>query len=612
MRLTRWRLPASLRGLVVVARLLPRVSIGRATVLFVGIVAGALAPAAIAVVTGRLIDAVSLVGGDREATSTTQVIALVLMLCLLVLIEGTSGPIVRAAATTLGRDVDLLLQERVMRAVGRPVLVGHLETDSVLDDIRAVRGLGLGAQRPSQAVEALPTVMPDWVRIVGAAIVLSTYTWWLGLLWLVVWPIVIGRLDADYVRVGELRLGKSGELRRLEYLRDLMLDGEAAKELRLWRMRDWTADRFDRLWDRLIGPIIAARRARPGVVLGSSGLFMFATGLSYALLAWSAVQGDLALGSLGMLVYAMSSVSTFETDDSYAHLAFAAVSVPRVLALDRRIPDTTEVATSGQDRSCRAMAGNIEFKDVSFQYQNATHPVFRSFNLSVDEGQSIAIVGNNGAGKTTFVKLLCGLYEPDQGTISVGNQSLADINRRAWQANVAVLFQDFGRYHLSVRENIALGLPDEEQDIDMLRSAAERAGVLDVIENLPNKWDTVFSRDFEGGVDLSGGQWQRIGLARALLAADLGARILVLDEPTASLDVRGEADIYARFLELTSGLTTCVISHRFSTVRQADRIVVLDGGRVVEDGSHDDLIAACGRYASMFKLQAQRFRESSC
>jgi ATP-binding cassette subfamily B protein len=589
------------------------VSLGRTTVLFVGIGAGALAPAAIAVVTGGLIDAVSLAGGDREATSTTQVIALASMLCLLVLIEGTSGPIVRAAATTLGRDVDLLLQERVMRAVGRPVLVGHLEIDSVLDDIRAVRGLGLDAQRPSQAVEALPTIMPDWVRMVGAAIVLSTYKWWLGLLWLVVWPIVIGRLDADYVRVGETRLGKSGELRRLEYLRDLMLDGDAAKEVRLWRMRDWTADRFDRLWERLIGPIIASRRARAGVVLGSSGLFMFATGLSYALLAWSAVQGNLALGSLGMLVYAMSSVSTFETDDSYAHLAFAAVSVPKVLALDRRIPNTTEIATSGQGRSYRAMAGNIEFKDVSFQYPNARQPVFQSFNLSVEEGQSIAIVGNNGAGKTTFVKLLCGLYEPDQGTISVGEQSLTDINRRVWQSNVAVLFQDFGRYHLSVRENIALGLPDEEQDIDdMLRSAARRAGILDVIENLPNKWDTVLTRDFEGGVDLSGGQWQRIGLARALLAADLGARILVLDEPTAALDVRGEADIYARFLELTSGLTTCIISHRFSTVRQADRIVVLDGGRIVEDGSHDDLIAACGRYASMFELQSQRFRESSC
>jgi len=454
--------------------------------------------------------------------------------------------------------------------------------------------------------------LPDWVRIVGAAIVLCTYKWWLGLLWLVVWPIVIGRLDADYVRVGETRLGKSGELRRLEYLRDLMLDGDAAKEVRLWGMRDWTADRFDRLWKRLIRPIIAARRARPGVVLGSSGLFMTATGLSYALLAWSAVQGDLTLGSLGMLVYAMSSISTFETDDSYAYLAFAAVSVPRVLVLDGRIPDTIDIATSGQDQSYRVMAGNIEFKDVSFQYQNATQPVFQSFNLSVEEGQSIAIVGNNGAGKTTFVKLLCGLYEPDQGTISVGQQSLTDINRRVWQSNVAVLFQDFGRYHLSVRENIALGLPEEEQDIEMLRPAAERAGVLDAIENLPNKWDTVLSRDFEGGVDLSGGQWQRIGLARALLAADLGARILVLDEPTASLDVRGEADIYARFLELTSGLTTCIISHRFSTVRQADRIVVLDGGRIVEDGSHDDLIATGGRYASMFELQSQRFRESSC
>jgi ATP-binding cassette subfamily B protein len=218
-------------------------------------------------------------------------------------------------------------------------------------------------------------------------------------------------------------------------------------------------------------------------------------------------------------------------------------------------------------------------------------------------------VGENGAGKTTLVKLICRLYEPTGGRITVDGADLAELAPAEWHRRVAAIFQDFARYQLSARDNVSMGAPWLAGDMDKLRAAARRAGALDLIEALPRGWDTVLSRAYEGGVDLSGGQWQRIALARAMFAVEGGARVLILDEPTASLDVRAEAELYDRFLEITEGLTTVLISHRFSTVRRADRIVVLEGGRLVESGSHGELMEEGGRYAAMFRVQAERFVE---
>ncbi len=188
--------------------------------------------------------------------------------------------------------------------------------------------------------------------------------------------------------------------------------------------------------------------------------------------------------------------------------------------------------------------------------------------------------------------------------------SLRELDRRRWQRRVAAIFQDFVRYPFSAHDNVAVGALEHAGDRDAVAAAADRAGVGDMVERLPSGWDTVLDRRFAGGADLSGGEWQRLALARALFAVDAGAGVLVLDEPTASLDVRAEAELYDRFLELTAGVTTVVISHRFSTVRRANRIVVLEGGRVVEDGTHDLLIAAGGRYARMYALQASRFADA--
>jgi ABC-type multidrug transport system fused ATPase/permease subunit len=233
--------------------------------------------------------------------------------------------------------------------------------------------------------------------------------------------------------------------------------------------------------------------------------------------------------------------------------------------------------------------------------------VFRDLNLTIPAGQSLAIVGANGAGKTTLISLLARLYDPTEGRITVDGIDLAEVDPRAWQRRVAAIFQEFVKYEFSAHDNVAVGAIERQHDRAAVIEAARRAGALDLVESLPHGWDTILSRQYTGGADLSGGQWQRIALARALFAASSGAPILIMDEPTAHLDVRAEAAFYDSFLDLTHGLTTIVISHRFSTVRRADRIVVIDRGGVLEHGTHQDLLAAGGTYARMFTLQAQRF-----
>jgi ATP-binding cassette subfamily B protein len=299
----------------------------------------------------------------------------------------------------------------------------------------------------------------------------------------------------------------------------------------------------------------------------------------------------------------------------------ADVSLEQMLAavpdLDELVGRLRDPATeTGADSAAGPPARTIRFESVAYRYPSGGAPVYEGLDLELTAGRPLALVGSNGAGKTTLVTLLARLREPTGGRITVDGTDLRDLNPRSWQRQVAVVNQDFGRYPLTARENIAFrdltadGLGEEFDEAALTRAAAA-AGALDFVRALPRGWDTICAPGYRDGTDLSGGQWQRIALARALYAAARGARVLVLDEPTAQLDIRAEAAFYNRFLELTSGLTTIVISHRFATVRRADRIAVLDQGRITELGSHDELVAARGSYAEMFAMQAARFAEAA-
>ncbi|MBV8115330.1 MAG: ABC transporter ATP-binding protein [Silvibacterium sp.] len=247
-------------------------------------------------------------------------------------------------------------------------------------------------------------------------------------------------------------------------------------------------------------------------------------------------------------------------------------------------------------------AREIRFRNVTFAYPHTNEPVLADFDLAIPAGSSLAIVGQNGAGKTTIAKLLCRLYDPQQGAIEVDGVDIRTLDIDGWRSRVTAVFQDFIRFELSLRENVApAGAPD-----DVILQALDEAGAAHLAD-----LNTVLARGYPNGTDLSGGQWQRIALARALCAVRLGAGLVLLDEPTAQLDVRGEAEIFGRILAATRHVTTILISHRFSTVRHADRICVLDKGKVVELGTHHELMAAGGRYKTMFELQASRFYEEA-
>lgn len=594
-------------------RLLPQVH--RVTPwLFAGaVLVSAVLPVAIAVATGLLVGSIpAALGTGLDSPPGRTTLSLLAAVTALVVAQRVVTPLQEALARTLGREVERYLQERVMAAVARPAGITHLEDPEVLAQLRIVRGLGVDTNRPDLAVEGLARVLPAWVQALGSAAILLWFQWWLGLAWLVVWPLVVFAMQREYVRAGQLGYGLSGALRRAEYLRDLAITAPAAKELRIWGMLDWLLGRFETAWRAAIEPVWRVRRPRARVLYGASGTVLVINLISYGLLGYAATRGDLGLAAVAVFTQALAGANVYMAfDDHNAYLSYAAVSVPKILDLDRRLAEAGDRRASTAALPPSAPAEAVRFEGVRFAYPGAERDALGELDLTIPAGRSLAVVGENGAGKTSLVKVLCGLYAPDAGRITVDGADLAELDPVEWRSRVAVLFQDFARYQLPAADNVGFGAPGLAGDRERLRDAADRAGALALVEELPRGWDTVLSREYAGGVDLSGGQWQRIALARALFAVQAGARVLVLDEPTAALDVRAEAELYERFLELTEGLTTILISHRFSTVRRADRIVVLADGAVVEDGTHDSLLAAGGRYAEMFTLQAARFQEQA-
>jgi ATP-binding cassette, subfamily B, bacterial len=367
---------------------------------------------------------------------------------------------------------------------------------------------------------------------------------------------------------------------------------------------DWMVGRYGESWREVLGVLWESRRSSRGLTAAAAGALLAAHALVLGALALAASRGELGVAALLVFVQAVIATSDLGmVGDAQWWLARSLAVAERVTGLRRRFPAQLPSAEAPVLPSSRPGPVAVRLDGVRFTYPGRTRPTLDGLTLDVPPGQSLAIVGENGAGKSTLIKLLCGMYEPDGGRITLDGGA----SPRQARGRLGVIFQDFVRYRLPLRENVAFGNLALLDDPGALEGALRDAGGAGLLERLPHGWDTVLSRDFEGGADLSGGQWQRVALARALAAVRGGAGLLILDEPTAALDVRAETELFERFLDVTRDVTTILVSHRLSSVRHVDRIVVIDGGRVVEDGSHDALMAAGGRYAEMFSLQAERF-----
>jgi ATP-binding cassette, subfamily B, bacterial len=513
-------------------------------------------------------------------------------------------PVHQTVSANLGDRTAAWLYDRLTAACVRPPGMGHLEDPKLTNDLTVARDFDLGMTAPplSISMDFIAGGLVEMIAGLAFAAVLAGYRWWAALVLAGAWLATHWLLRESAVwrdrNTEEVRAAQ----RDAEYAYRLAVDPPAAKELRLFGLAGWILDRFTRRRTRLHELQYEATRLREKPLLWSVLLVIGANVLVFWSLANAAAGGRIALGEL--VIYAQSAVgaSMIAFGGLNWALTSAAAPVAAVLRLEPAMA-AGGALHSGTREAAGLPAREIRFRDVTFAYPSGgSAPVLEGFDLTIPAGSSLAIVGQNGAGKTTLAKLLCRLYDPQAGAIEIDGTDLRDFDLGAWRERVAAVFQDFIRFELPLRDNVAPRKDSNPAPDAAVLAALEEAGAAHLAG-----LDTVLARGYEGGTDLSGGQWQRVALARALCAVRLGAGVVLLDEPTAQLDVRGEAEIFDRILAATRHCTTILISHRFSTVRHADRICVLEHGKVIELGTHEELMALGGRYRTMFDLQAQRF-----
>jgi len=393
--------------------------------------------------------------------------------------------------------------------------------------------------------------------------------------------------------------------RQMDYLRQVGGSKEAAKELKLFNLSAYLTNRFSGLSQQIYEENVALNRRRLfwGGLLAILGQLGYYGAYGYSI--WRTIQGHYSIGDLTLITTAiMQAMANIQQAFSTASgVADQALFLTDLLAFFEMKP-RVESKPNGF-KAPRPIVRGFEFRDVSFAYPGTTRRVLKNFNFTLRPGERIALIGENGQGKTTVVKLITRLYDPTEGQILLDGVDLREYDLDDLHAEIGVIFQDFMRYEMTARENIAIGRVEVPHAPEEVEYAAERSMAAGVVAKLQGGYDQMLGRRFEGGVDLSGGEWQKIALARAYLR---DAQLLILDEPTASLDARSEFEVFERFSELTYGKMALLISHRFSTVRMADRIVVLEGGHLVEEGSHAQLMALGSRYAAMFEMQAASYR----
>ncbi len=564
-------------------------------------VAAAMLPLLVAYLGKRIIDAV--VAGSPSEALRWVLLELAVIAAQAMAQRGLS--LLRSVlGARLALDVNLQILEKAQTLELR-----HFEDPTFYDQLTKARREA--SSRPISVVTELFQLFQNTLTLAGYGVLLLQFS---GLAVLGLLAATIPATIAEMRFSGQafrLRNWRAPEGRKLNYLEHVLANDGHAKEVQLFGLGPMLLSRYRALGETLYreDTALARRRAVWAYLLSLLGVGAFYA--CYAVLALAAATGSITLGELTLYVVAfrqgqqafqsiLTAVGGMYEDNLYMSNLFQFFAIPTGAG-------AREASLNGAEAEAIPRPGEegIRFEHVSFRYPGLDRWALRDIDLFIPAGQSLALVGENGAGKTTFIKLLSRLYEPTEGRILLDGKDLADWDPAALRSRIGVVFQDFNRYQLTVRENVGVGSVDNMADDLRLERAIERGGATDVVETLGDGLETQLGRWFHSGAELSGGQWQKIALARAFMRDE--ADILVLDEPTAALDAKAEAAVFERFRTLAKDRTTIVISHRFPTVRAADRIVVIEQGRIVEEGSHDELVAADTRYHRLFTLQASGY-----
>jgi ATP-binding cassette subfamily B protein len=561
-------------------------------------VVAALLPLAVAYVGKVIIDAV--VAGD--AARTLRLVLLELAVIALQALTLRSLGLVRSLlGARLSIDINLMILRKAQTLDLR-----HFEDPEFYDQLTRARREA--SSRPLSVISDTFTLIQNVLTLGGYVALLIGYdAWAVAGLFVAALPAAFAEMHFSTAAF-RLRNWRSPETRRLNYVEFVLANDAHAKEVKLFALGPMLLELYRSIGEKLYGEDrrLAVRRAAWGYGLSLIGTAAFYA--CYGVMAVAAAAGRLTLGNLTLYVVAfrqgqqafqsiLSAIGGMYENNLYMSNLF------QYLAIAVRA-DELPAAAAPPARSAASERG-IRFEHVGFKYPGQERWALEDVDLFIPEGRSIALVGHNGAGKTTFIKLLTRLYEPTRGRILLDGVDLREWDAEALRRRVGVVFQDFNRYQMTLAENVGMGSIEHAADVPRLERAIDSGGAREVVDQLPQGLGSPLGRWFQEGTELSGGQWQRIALARAFMREE--ADILVLDEPTAALDAEAEFAVFERFRQLTVGRTTILISHRFPTVRQADEIVVIEGGRILERGNHAELIAAGGRYAHLFSVQARGY-----
>jgi ATP-binding cassette subfamily B protein len=628
----RARLAESTRYALKTAALVYRASPRLSFVYVAFVLLGSGLPLGVAWIGKRLVDAVV---AKNEALAMRWVLVELALVVGLMLVQRGSGLVRQVLGARLGVDVNVEILERAAR-----LELAQFEDSELYD--RLVRARREASSRPLALVTDAFGLVQNTLTLAGYLALLVGYGGWVAaLLLLSTVPATLAEVRFSKEQF-KLRNWRSPESRKLMYLEHALASDEHAKEVRLYDLAELFLERYKTTAETFYREDTRLAVKKSSATTGLSLVATFALYGTYVMVALLTARGSMSLGTMTMYVLAfrqgqqafqsalsavgsiyehnlyMSNLFTFlaetpkkprlaEVNEEPRGASESSASEGSMVSRGERAPTDVEPETALATTPSGPRGGaEVRFDDVGFRYPGKETWALRHLSLTLAAGEKVALVGHNGAGKTTFVKLMTGLYEPTEGRILVDGVDVRDWDRKELLSRFGVVFQDFNQYQLSLRENVGVGSVPRMTDEPHVLRALDLGGAKEVVSGLPEGLEASLGHWFRGGVELSGGQWQKVALSRAFMRDD--ADILVLDEPTAALDAESEHVVFDRFHALAEGRTTLVISHRFPTVRMADRIVVLEGGTVHEEGTHEALLARKGTYARLFALQAQGYQ----